>query len=119
MKKMKRKFILISALLIAALYYGCEKNECSKPSQTNTHTSTSTITADFNFVITNQATRTVTFTNTSAGAQNYSWHLGDGEISSVVSPEHSYTGYGDYQVMLTAFGQSGSAVVTKILKLHP
>src|SRR5204863_5171042 len=97
---MHKKFILISALLVTAIiYYGCKKSESVAPLRTH-----ASLVADFTYVITNQATRTVTFTNTSSNAQNYSWHFGDGQISSALSPQHSYSGNGKYQVILTASG---------------
>ncbi len=45
---------------------------------------------------------TVTFTNTSVNAQNYSWNFGDGNTSNTTSPTHTYTTSGKYYITLTA-----------------
>jgi gliding motility-associated-like protein len=51
----------------------------------------------------------IQFTNTSSGADTYTWIFGDGQGSNVISPEHSYQEAGNYSVDLTvenAFGCS-------------
>lgn len=50
-----------------------------------------------------------TFTNTSAGADSYLWDFGDGNVSDVESPVHTYAQAGDYTVCLTAYGTCGEA----------
>lgn len=48
--------------------------------------------------------KTVTFTSTvtgAIGAVNYSWTFGDGGISYVANPAHTYVNGGNYQVALT------------------
>ncbi|MEO8759686.1 MAG: gliding motility-associated C-terminal domain-containing protein, partial [Bacteroidia bacterium] len=44
----------------------------------------------------------VSFTNHSQNASAYSWHFGDGDTSTNVSPVHTYTAQGTYTVSLTA-----------------
>jgi gliding motility-associated-like protein len=44
--------------------------------------------------------KTVTFTNRSPAA-NYLWDFGDGQISTLTSPVHTYAANGDYLVTLT------------------
>lgn len=46
---------------------------------------------------------TVKFFNQSANADTYLWDFGDGSTSTEVSPEHTYTVMGEYEVTLTAF----------------
>jgi uncharacterized delta-60 repeat protein len=48
---------------------------------------------------------TVSFTNTSAGATDYLWDFGDGQISSLAEPEHTYANNGTYEVKLTAYNK--------------
>lgn len=48
------------------------------------------------------AGKTATFTNTSVYNSNNYWTFGDGGNSTAVSPVHTYTTNGKYQVMLTA-----------------
>lgn len=46
------------------------------------------------------APHTVNFTNTSVNGITYSWSFGDGGLSSLVSPIHTYTAAGVYTVQL-------------------
>ena len=52
----------------------------------------------------------VTFTNTSFGADSYSWNFGDNsELSTDVNPTHKYTKEGAYTITLTAAKGEGTA----------
>ena len=44
----------------------------------------------------------LSLTNTSQGAQGYSWSFGDGSISALVNPVHEYNAQGYYEVTLIA-----------------
>lgn len=68
--------------------------------------------AGFTYVVDN-ATRAVTFTNTSTGADSYSWDFGDGGSSTQASPEHTYASDGSYTVVLTATNATGSVTSTQ------
>jgi gliding motility-associated-like protein len=46
---------------------------------------------------------TVRFFNQSTNADSYLWDFDDGSTSTDVSPEHTYTAIGEYDVTLTAF----------------
>ena len=46
---------------------------------------------------------TATFTNTSSNASTYDWNFGDGGTSTLMNPEHTYTGSGTYTVWLSAY----------------
>lgn len=50
--------------------------------------------------------KTVAFTNTSTNATTYSWTFGDDQTSTEESPTHMYDAYGDYDVRLTADGET-------------
>jgi PKD repeat protein len=114
-KKMRRKFILMSALLVAAIIYcGCEKKEDRTPIPPPTPP-----TADFTYVLTNHVTRTVDFTNTSIHAQSYLWNFGDATTSTLVSPQHSFPSYGNYTVKLTASGEGGINTASKSVAITP
>ena len=52
------------------------------------------------------------FNNTSINGNSYLWDLGDGTISTEVSPTHIYTSPGSYQVTLSVDGASCTATVT-------
>ncbi|NOU48898.1 MAG: PKD domain-containing protein [Bacteroidales bacterium] len=51
---------------------------------------------------------TATFTNTSTGADSYSWDFGDGGTSAEVNPVHPYASDGLYVVTLTATNENGT-----------
>ncbi len=74
---------------------------CSKDSDENTPQPQ----ASFTFSSTNnfKAPSTVSFTNQSANAQQYSWDFGDGTpLSNNVNPIHEFTSPGKYHVVLIA-----------------
>ena len=55
----------------------------------------------------------VTFTNTSVGANSYSWNFGDGTGSTLANPPpHLYTSPGTYTVLLTVSNGSGGGGAT-------
>ncbi|MCX6630463.1 MAG: PKD domain-containing protein, partial [Candidatus Solibacter sp.] len=56
---------------------------------------------------------TVTFTNLSDGATNYTWTFGDGKSSTVEHPANTYTKAGSYTVTLTAIGAGGTNSLTR------
>ena len=56
---------------------------------------------------------TVTFTNLSSGATNYSWAFGDGHLSSNTNASNTYTNAGTYSVTLTAVGPGGTNTLTR------
>ena len=51
---------------------------------------------------------TATFTNTSSGADSYSWDFGDGNSSTDANPSHTYGADGTYTVSLTATNEGGN-----------
>lgn len=51
---------------------------------------------------------TVTFSNSSTGATNYSWNFGDGNSSTMAAPSHEFDLGGDYTVILTATDLQGN-----------
>ncbi|MSU59926.1 MAG: PKD domain-containing protein, partial [Pedosphaera sp.] len=57
---------------------------------------------------------TVTFTNLSANATNYSWNFGDGKTSTNANPANTYTNAGTFTVTLTAVGPAGTNVLTRV-----
>jgi len=50
---------------------------------------------------------TVNFTNTSTGSTSYTWLFGDGGTSAAVSPAHTYTATGNYEVWLIGTSAAG------------
>lgn len=70
-----------------------------------------TVQSDFNFSVTNVCTipTAVSFANLSNSAVplNYQWTFGDGASSTILSPSHTYTQGGAYNVMLIASNSDG------------
>ncbi|MCO6500607.1 MAG: M4 family metallopeptidase [Vicingus serpentipes] len=60
---------------------------------------------------------TVDFTNTSLNGITFTWDFGDGNSSSQLSPSHTYTTYGDFDVKLHVDGGS-SCGVDSIIKVN-
>jgi len=64
---------------------------------------------------------TVTFSNTSLGADQFLWEFGDGVTSTLAAPTHVYTIAGDFTVTLTAANPFMAATLVKpqyILAYH-
>jgi PKD repeat protein len=56
---------------------------------------------------------TVSFTNLSSSATNYSWVFGDGKTGTSANPVNTYTNAGVYSVSLTAIGPGGTNTLTR------
>ncbi len=57
---------------------------------------------------------TFNFINTTTNAINYKWYFGDGNTSTLISPSHTYTATGTYNVKLVATNSNGcSDSITK------
>jgi PKD repeat protein len=59
----------------------------------------------------------VSFVNTSVNANNYVWDFGDGDISFLQDPVHTYQQDGNYTVILTAYDSCGSVTDTQYVSL--
>ena len=55
----------------------------------------------------------VSFTNLSTGATNYSWTFGDGNSSTLTNAANTYTTPGTYSATLTAIGPGGTNALTR------
>lgn len=72
------------------------------------------VVADFSAdVMSGNAPLTVVFTNTTTGANTYSWDFGDGNSSTEKSPTHTYESAGTFTVTLTASNATNNDEVTK------
>lgn len=60
---------------------------------------------------------TAFFDNTSTGAGQYLWDLGDGATSTVFEPEHVYASAGVYTVTLTAIMCDTSNITTAVIEI--
>ncbi len=72
--------------------------------------------ASFTYEITS-VTGNISFTNTSAFADEFVWKFGDGAMGSDESPEYKYEEDGSYEVMLIALNGCTSDTSTQVLDL--
>jgi len=72
--------------------------------------------ADFSFSVSGG---TVTFNNESWRGQDFSWSFGDGEVSNVGSPVHTYSIPGSYEVMLITSNECGEDTLTQLITIEP
>ncbi len=59
----------------------------------------------------------VTFSNASSGGTLYEWNFGDGTMSNLAAPTHTYNADGEYVVTLSAFNSCGTDVSTVTINL--
>ncbi|HTF03013.1 MAG TPA: PKD domain-containing protein, partial [Bacteroidia bacterium] len=60
---------------------------------------------------------TVTFTNTSTNATSYLWNFGDTQMSTLMSPAHTYASNGTYTVTLIVTNSCGSDTITSVVMI--
>jgi len=60
---------------------------------------------------------TIVFSNNSVGGSSYFWDFGDGNVSTLPNPTHTYSVGGAYDVMLTVANGCGSASFSQILNI--
>jgi gliding motility-associated-like protein len=53
---------------------------------------------------------TVNFTNQTGGAVGYTWNFGNGDTSNVENPTYTYTGAGNFSVILTVTDTNGCSI---------
>jgi large repetitive protein len=79
-----------------------------------------TVTAFFNSTNTNGCVpHTVTFTDFSSGGTNVSWDFGDGNLSGVQSPSHTFTTAGTYTVSQFVNNGCGFDTATVVVTVYP
>ena len=69
------------------------------------------------FEITPTGEATISTTNTSTGAQSYSWDFGDGTTSTEFEPDHEYTESGDYEVTMIASNECGGIAAVQVITI--
>jgi len=72
--------------------------------------------ANFNYQLT--ASNQISFSNTSAFANNYYWDFGDGSTSTDIHPQHQYALSGNYTVRLIANKCNSSDTVFQIVNAY-
>ena len=60
----------------------------------------------------------VDFTNTTVEGNTYSWDFGDGNTSNEESPSHTYSEEGEYEVVLIATNDCGTATTSQTLSIN-
>ncbi|MFW5805858.1 MAG: PKD domain-containing protein [Bacteroidales bacterium] len=105
MKKTKAQKFLRNVLLLTAmlsfvyLFSSCKKDEPEPQAKDPV--------SSFEYEISQENYREVSFENLSQNATSYSWDFGDGETSVDENPTHTYAEAGDYTVELIAFNDDG------------
>ena len=59
----------------------------------------------------------IVFSNTSNGADAYFWQFGDGDTSTLESPQHTYTNSGTYDIVLIATNYCGTDTFAREIEL--
>ncbi len=60
---------------------------------------------------------TISFTNSTLGADTYSWDFGDGNTDTGANPNHSYANAGTYTVVLTVTNSCGTDTATETVTI--
>ncbi|MEX2370253.1 MAG: PKD domain-containing protein, partial [Bacteroidales bacterium] len=102
-----KRIITISAVL-ALILTGCNKDPVSNfaysPASPNTG-------------------QNILFENLSLDAESYEWNFGDGNVTSVSDPVHTYMEGGSYTILLKAFGKRGgmdiSTATINVISVEP
>lgn len=81
------------------------KNECSKYSDFIYVKKLNAPIADFELSLV--GAKGVNLTNTTTGANSFSWEFGDGGSSKYTNPSHTYNSNGDYNITLIATSDNG------------
>ena len=97
MKLLLKNIKIISILILAISFLGCEDDDTLLPE----------VISSFSFTL-NEDTGTVTFLNISEKARTYLWDFGDGTSSTEINPIKTYTS-GTYTIVLTASNTAGAS----------
>jgi PKD repeat protein len=95
----------LKVLLVVTVFISIFSMSCQKAA-----------TAGFNY--SQNGVGSVFFNNTSSNASSFNWDFGDGTTSTVTSPNHTYKGFGNYTVSLTADGSGGNGSTTQTINVQ-
>ena len=98
MKLLLRKARILSILILAVSFLGCEEDDVIMLPD---------VVAGFTFTV-NQTTGTVIFINISEEATSFAWDFGDGDTSTLINPVKTYES-GTFTVTLTASNAAGAS----------
>jgi len=116
MKSLKMNFATKFLQFSILLAFACLAVSCGDDDEP-TVTTTSEPISSFQFEISENDWRVVTFSNFSENASTYLWDFGDGNTSTERAPTHTYADGGTYDVTLDAIEGSNSKTSTKSLTI--
>lgn len=74
----------------------------------------------FNNICENQAAQFLNKSEIAEGSMNFYWNFGDGQTSSALNPEHSYSDYGSFPVTLSSISDKQCKdTITKEIRVNP
>jgi PKD repeat protein len=110
-----RQLIIVSAILLLSIFVlDCGKDKSSGPSIPDPIASFSESGATV-------TPATLTFTNTSQNADDYVWHFGDGDSTTITNPWHLYNSHGQYFVTLIAKNSTtgNTSTTSQLISITP
>lgn len=112
MKKLHSQFFRQALVLLGVMafvsftFVSCSKDEEETPVTQNP-------VASFQYAVSTTNFLQVVFTNFSQYATTYSWDFGDGQTSTEMSPTHTFTTAGSFEVILTAKNAANASATFK------
>ncbi len=91
-----------------------ETQDCSSPQIPITATINPLPISDFTY---SQGGADINFTNTSSNGVSYHWNFGDGNISDIENPSHTYLANGNYLVTLSVTNNCGTADYSQTISI--
>jgi PKD repeat protein len=102
-----------TACLTATSSFGCADSVCQNITIANKPQ------VSFTFLDTCINTQPILFSNSSFGASFYTWNFGDGNISALQNPAHTYSAAGSYRVTLIGSAGNCSDTSTQTVIINP
>lgn len=106
---MKQLYLLNLLIIISLFLTSCKKDDPAPLPVASFQTDKNNVFVNFS----------ISFTNHSTNATSYHWNFGDGTVSTLENPTHSYSKGGTYAVLLTASGKGGTDTISQNITILP